>query len=164
MLGFKIIGEEDGKTVKIGVAIVQQSGGKGVQAILGQLIDYETFDLTRGCLVRSKKISPSANKARESVRTLLNEKGGEWVLLRGEDIKPLLAIQLVLENRESYKLSEAEIIDFIKQKKLAINNPLIREILSDPSGQEPENLMDEDMPVSIPQCVPDSANQVNLGI
>ncbi len=163
-LGFKIIGEEDGKTVKIGVAIVQQSGGKGVQAILGQLIDYETFDLTRGCLVRSKKISPSANKARESVRTLLNEKGGEWVLLRGEDIKPLLAIQLVLENRESYKLSEAEIIDFIKQKQLAINNPLIREILSDPSGQEPENLMDEDMPVSIPQGVLDSANQVNLGI
>lgn len=163
-LGFKIIGEEDGKTLKIGVAIVQQSGGTGVQAILGQLIDYERFDLTRGCLVRSKKISPSANKARESVRTLLNEKGGEWVLLRGEDIKPLLAIQLVLENRESYKLSEAEIIDFIKQKQLAINNPLIREILSDPSGQEPENLMDEDMPVSIPQGVLDSANQVNLGI
>ncbi|MEZ2228977.1 hypothetical protein [Microcoleus sp.] len=163
-LGFKIIGEEDGKTVKIGVAIVQYSGGSGVQAILGQLIDYEKFDLTRGCLVRSKKISPSATKAREFVRTLLNEKGGEWVLLRGEDIKPLLAIQLVLENRESYKLSEAEIIDFIKQKQLAINNPLIREILSDPSGQEPENLMDEDMPVSIPQGVLDSANQVNLGI
>ncbi|MGB7713227.1 MAG: hypothetical protein WBL95_27450 [Microcoleus sp.] len=163
-LDFKIIGEEDGKTVKIGVAIVQQSGGSGVQAILGQLIDYERFDLTRGCLVRSKKISPSANKARESVRTLLNEKGGEWVLLRGEDIKPLLAIQLVLENRESYKLSEAEIIDFIKQKQLAINNPLIREILSDPSGQEPENLMDEDMPVSIPQGVSDSANEIDLGI
>jgi len=163
-LGFKIIGKEDGKIVKIGVAIVQQSGGTSVQAILGQLIDYKKFDLTRGCLVRSKKISPSATKARESVRTLLNDKGGEWVLLRGEDIKPLLAIKLVLNNRESYNLSEAEIIDFIKQNQLAINNPLIREVLSAPSGQEPENLMDEDMPVSIPQSVLDSANQVNLEI
>ena len=163
-LGFKIIGKEDGKIVKIGVAIVQQSGGTSVQAILGQLIDYKKFDLTRGCLVRSKKISPSATKARESVRILLNDKGGEWVLLRGEDIKPLLAIKLVLNNRESYNLSEAEIIDFIKQNQLAINNPLIREVLSAPSGQEPENLMDEDMPVSIPQSVLDSANQVNLEI
>lgn len=163
-LDFKIIGKEDGKIVKIGVAIVQQSGGTSVQAILGQLIDYKKFDLTRGCLVRSKKISPSATKARESVRTLLNDKGGEWVLLRGEDIKPLLAIQLVLNNSESYNLSETEIIDFIKQNQLAINNPLIREVLSDPSGQEPENLMDEDMPVSIPQSVLDSANQVNLEI
>jgi hypothetical protein len=98
------------------------------------------------------------------VRKLLKEKGGEWVLLQAQDIKPLLAILFMYENRESYELSEEEIIDFIQQKRLAIDNPLIREILSDPSGQEPENLFDEDMPVSIPQSASNSVENIELNI
>jgi hypothetical protein len=161
---FKIVGEENKKVVKIGVSVLQQSGGKYQGAALKRLIEYGKFDLTRGCLVRSKKINPGAKAARDCVRTLLSEKGGEWVLLQDQDIKPLLAILFVHDNRESYELSEEQIIDFIQQKRLAIDNPLIREILSDPSGQEPENLFDEDMPVSIPQSASGSQDNIELNI
>ncbi|AFZ16211.1 hypothetical protein [Allocoleopsis franciscana] len=161
---FKVVGKENKKAVKIGVAVLQQSGGKYQGAALKRLTDYEKFDLTRGCLVRSKKINPGAKAARDGVRKLLSQKGGEWVLLQAQDIKPLLAILFVHDNRESYELSEEQIIDFIQHKRLAIDNPLIREILSDPSGQEPENLFDEDMPVSIPQTVSDSVDNIELNI
>jgi hypothetical protein len=163
-IDFKIIGKEKRKPVKIGVAVVQQSGGMYIQAALKRLIKYEEFDLTRGCLVRSKKIGANAARARQYLKKLLTEKGGEWVLLQGQDIKPLLAILFVYENRESYELSEEEIINFIQQKRLAIDNPLILEILSNPSGQEPENLFDEDMPVSIPQTVSGSVDNIELNI
>jgi hypothetical protein len=163
-IDFKIIGEEKRKPVKIGVAVVQESGGMYVQAALKRLKEYNKFDLTRGCLVRSKKIGVNAAKAREYLKELLQKQGGEWVLLQSQDIKPLFAIFFVYENRDSYELSEEEIFDFIQQKRLAINNPLIQEILSDPSGQEPENLFDEDIPVSIPQSVSDSVDSPELNI
>lgn len=41
---FKIIGKENGKVVKIGVAVLQASGGMFVQATLRRLIDYQKFD------------------------------------------------------------------------------------------------------------------------
>jgi hypothetical protein len=161
-IDFKIIGTENKKLVKIGVAVVQQSGGMYVQAALKRLIDYDKFDLTRGCLVRSKQISANAAKARQYLKELLTEKGGEWVLLQTSDIIPLLAILFVYENRESYELSEEQIFDFIKQKQLAIDNALIREILSDPSGQEPDNLTDDDLPMRVPQTVTDVEDDIEL--
>jgi hypothetical protein len=163
-INFKIVGKEKGKSVKIGVSVIQQSGGRYVGAALKRLVNYEKFDLTRGCLVRSKRISPGARVAQDCVRKLLKERGGEWVLLQSEDIKPLLAILYVRENRESYELSEDEILNFIKQKKLVIDNPLIREILSDPSGQEPDNLTDEDLPMRIPQTTPDLGKGIELNL
>jgi hypothetical protein len=51
-LDFKIVGKQNGKDVKIAVAVLQESGGLFVQATLKRLIDYKKFDLTRGCLVR----------------------------------------------------------------------------------------------------------------
>ena len=53
-INFKIIGIERDKELKIGVAVLQHSHGLSVGAGMTRLIDYETFDLTRGCLVRSK--------------------------------------------------------------------------------------------------------------
>lgn len=152
-LDFKISGTKDGEPVKIGVAINQQSGGIGVQATLKQLIDYTRFNLTRGCLIRSKKIGTNATRARTYLKELLYEKGGEWVLLQCKNINPLIASFFVYANCDTYGLSQEQICDFIKQKQLAINNPLIREILSDPSGQEPDNLINEDLPIRIPQGV-----------
>lgn len=149
-MDFKIIGNK--KKVRIGVDVVQQDYTV-IGAALARLIDYKTFNLTRGCLVRSKKISQKATKARNHLRTLLQNKGGEWVGLQSQDIKPLLAILFVYYNRETYELTEEQIFDFIEQKQLAINNPLIREILSDPSGQEPTNLTDDELPIRIPQSV-----------
>lgn len=161
---FKIVGTENNNLVKIGVAVLQQSGGRYQGAALKRLINYEKFDITRGCLVRSNKINPGASGAKNFIKKLLQEKGGEWVLLQSQDIKPLLAIRSVWDNHETYELSEEKILDFIRQKRLAIDNPLIREILSDPSGQEPENLFDEDMPVSIPQSASESVDNIELNI
>ncbi|MBD2663938.1 hypothetical protein B6N60_05065 [Richelia sinica FACHB-800] len=150
-IDFKIVGNQ--QQIKIGVDVVQIAGGVGITTALRKLIDYQTFDLTRGCLVRSKTIAASATLARENLRRLLKEKGGEWVSLQSQDIKPLIAIWFVWNHREIYELTDDEIFGFIEQQQIAINNPLIREILSDPSGQEPDNLTDEDLPMRIPQSV-----------
>jgi hypothetical protein len=157
-LDFKIIGNQ--QQVKIGVDVLQQSGGVGVTAALGKLIDYKRFDLTRGCLVRSKKIGNNATAARENLRKLLKQ-GGEWVSLQFQDIKPLLAIFFVWENRDSYELTEDQIFEFTKHRKIVITNPLIKEILSDPSGQEPDNLTDDGLPISIPPSV-DKTDTIDL--
>ncbi|MBN3892869.1 MAG: hypothetical protein HWQ43_28360 [Nostoc sp. JL31] len=154
-MDFKIIGNKN--KVRIGLDVVQQDRTV-IGAALGRLIDYKTFNLTRGCLVRSKIISQNAVLARKHLRLLLQQKGGEWVALQSQDIKPLLAIYFVWYNSESYDLTDEQIFDFIGQEKLAINNPLIREILSDPSGQEPTNLTDDGLPISIPQSVANADN------
>lgn len=159
-MDFKIIGNNG--TVRIGLDVVQQDRHV-ISAALGRLIDYKRFNITRGCLVRSKTISTNAVLARNHLRKLLQEQGGEWVSLQSQDIKPLLAILFVYYNRESYELTEEEIFDFIEQRQLAINNPLIREILSDPSGQEPTNLTDDGLPLSIPQSVA-TADNVELAL
>ncbi|HBE59311.1 MAG TPA: hypothetical protein DEG17_11230 [Cyanobacteria bacterium UBA11149] len=155
---FRIVGTENQKTVKIGVAVLQQSGGKYQGAALKRLIDYKKFGITRGCLVRSKQINSGAGNAKNFAKQLLKNLGGEWVKLQEQEIKPLIAIRFVYDNCESYELSEEEILDFIKENKLASNNPLIREILSDPSGQEPDNLTDDDLPMRMPMSVDDSDN------
>ncbi|WP_071187920.1 hypothetical protein [Trichormus sp. NMC-1] len=154
-INFKIVGNK--KKVKIGVSVVQQDG-KFIGAALRRLIDYKKFDITRGCLVRSKYINQGATQARELLRKLLTEKGGEWVGLQKQDIKPLLAIWFVYENQNSYELKDEQIFDFLEKTQLVINNPLIREILSDPSGQEPTNLTDDGLPISIPQSVDNTDN------
>ncbi|MFN6461315.1 MAG: hypothetical protein RMZ41_005645 [Nostoc sp. DedVER02] len=159
-IDFRIV--DKNRKVRIGVTVVQQDG-KFIGAALNRLIDYRRFDLTRGCLVRSKKINSGAGLARERLRILLKEKGGEWVSLQSQDIKPLLAIYFVWYKKDSYELTEEEVFDFIEQKQLAINNPLIREILSDPSGQEPTNLTDDGLPISIPQSVA-TADYIELNL
>jgi hypothetical protein len=135
-IDFKIVGKENGKIFKIGVAVLQQSNGGGLAAGLKRLIAYKTFGLTRGCLVRSeeKVISPTATQAQDSLSKLRSSKwGGKWVPLKVEAIKSLLSIRSVYLGREDYELSEEQIFDFIAhQKKLTIENYLIREILGVP--------------------------------
>ncbi|MBG1245384.1 P-loop NTPase fold protein [Nostoc sp. NZL] len=144
-INFKIVGQENGNVVKIGVAVLQGVSGRFLQAGLKRLIEYKEFDLTRGCLIRSKKIS-SGTKAKQYLDKLLaHHLGGEWVLLKAEDMKPLLAINSVMKARHDYELTEAQIIDFVLQNLIVIDNNLIREILSDPSGKIPEDAIDEDI-------------------
>ena len=160
-IDFKIIGNDS--TVKIGVDVIQISGGHAIQAALKRLNNYKEFDITRGCLVRSKTINPGAVKANKYLKQLLHEQGGEWVKLQTQDIKPLLAIWFVYRC-ESYELTKEQIFDFIKQEQIAINNPLVREILSEPSGELPSNLTDDDLPISIPQSVDSSADDIDLNL
>ncbi|MEH2191117.1 MAG: P-loop NTPase fold protein [Nostoc sp.] len=143
-INFKIVGQENGNVVKIGVAILQGVSGRFLQAGLKRLIEYKEFDLTRGCLIRSKKIS-SGTKAKQYLDILLSRRlGGEWVLLKDEEIKPLLAISSVIKARNDYELTEAEIINFVLQNRIILDNNLIHEILSDPSGEIPKDAIDED--------------------
>ncbi|MEG4070398.1 hypothetical protein QUA42_24150 [Microcoleus sp. Pol11C2] len=142
-LHFRIRGKENGKSVKIVVAVVQESGAKFVSAALKRLIEYQKFDMTRGCLVRSKDVKPKTVGKQCLDQLLSQELGGEFVKLASEDIKPLLAIYLVNKARTEYDVTEEQILEFIVQKKLATENYIICEILSDPSGQIPDGLVDE---------------------
>jgi hypothetical protein len=149
-LHFRITAEENGKTIKIGVAAILNATGKFVGAALKRLIEYKKFDFTRGCLIRSYQIARGAAVPQECVRKLLKDQGGEWVVLLEEHIKPLLALGLIQEKLENYDLTLEQLWDFTNQNRLVIDNPLIREILSDPSGQEPSELIDDELPISIP--------------
>lgn len=164
-IDFRIVGKEQGKDIKIGVAVVQQSGGQGVQAALKRLVNYKKFNLTRGCLVRSKAISRNAAQAQKYLSKLLStELGGEWALLKNEDIKPLLAISFVYFALKDYELSEEQVFNFIDQNRLAIDNPLIREILSDPSGQAPDDAIGEDISIDVSRMgdIPNSVDMPEL--
>lgn len=48
-IDFKINGRDNEQFTSIGVATIQDSYGRGVQACLKRLVDYEQFGLTRGC-------------------------------------------------------------------------------------------------------------------
>ncbi|MEG3844815.1 ATP-binding protein [Microcoleus sp. herbarium14] len=153
-IGFKIIGTENGKAIKIGVAIIESSQSELVAA-LKRLIDYQTFDLTRGCLVRSKSKIETIKKTSKAYKLLEElisvEKGGEVVYLIEEQIKPLLALRAVCKKCRDYNLTEDQVFDFISQQQLTFDNLLLREILSDPSGEMPavddedESLLLEDI-------------------
>lgn len=145
-INFKVIGTEKEKVVKIGVAVIQ-SNQLGLVAGLKRLKDYETFDLNRGCLVRSKSKIEQIKKNSEAyklLKQLVSEKGGEVVDLIEDQIKPLIAVHSVYQRRDDYNLTEQQIFDLISQKRLTIDNPLLLEILSDPSGEMPNGGEDDD--------------------
>lgn len=140
-INFKVIGTENGKLVKIGIAVIQSSQNELV-AGLKRLIDYEKFDLTRGCLVRSQAKIETIKKTAQAYKLLEQlvspqDRGGEIADLIEEQIKPLITVYSVCRKCRDYNLTEEQIFNFISQKQLTFDNPLLREILSDPSGQMP---------------------------
>ena len=73
--------------------------------------------------------------------------GGEFAELIEKEVKPLIAIRAVHQKRGSdYGITEEQISKFIVDKGsqywLGVHNPLLREILSDPSC-ELDNIADE---------------------
>ena len=147
-LDFRIVAQERGVTHKIGVCILQDSGAKFVSAAMKRLAEYDKFSFTRGCLVRSKDVKPKT-QGRTILDDLLANRGGEWVVLKSEDIKPLLAILAVYDAHEDYEFSQPKIMEFIQKTQIAENNYLIKEILSDPSGEIPTDAIDEDRMLSL---------------
>jgi hypothetical protein len=147
-LNFKIIGKEEQSPVSIGVSVLQYDGGRVLGAGFKRLLDEDNkFGLTRGCLVRSKAKPINAHFQKTYLDPLI-AKGGEFVELKEEEIKPLIAIRVVHQKRESdYGVTEAEIFKFIEEKGteylLGAHNPLLREILSDPSYTMPSDIQDE---------------------
>ncbi|CAH2574682.1 hypothetical protein PRNO82_04045 [Planktothrix rubescens] len=154
-LNFKIIGKQDEKDIAIGVAVLQYDGGHALGAGFKRLIapqDY-SIGITRGCLVRSKTKKITGYMEATYLQPLIRQ-GGEYVELKEEEIKPLIAIRAVHQKRSvDYQLTEEEILKFIHEKgakhNLGESNPLLREILSDPSYQVPDDVsMDEPVTLS----------------
>ncbi|MDX2244984.1 MAG: hypothetical protein NW224_30275 [Leptolyngbyaceae cyanobacterium bins.302] len=140
-LNFKVHGKEDGRDICIGIAVLQYDGGTALGAGLKRLFDKDTFGFTRACLVRSKSKSISSFIKKKYLDAFPTE-GIEFVDLKEEEIKPLIAICSVYEKREvDYNLTEEQILNFIAQKGaeklLGSNNPILKEVLSDPSYQVP---------------------------
>jgi hypothetical protein len=158
-INFKIVGSENGKEVKIGVAVIQSSQ-LTLTAGLKRLNEYEKFDLTRGCLVRSKSKIEQIKKNSEAYKLLnqlISEKGGENVDLIDEQIRTLIAVRAICKKCRNYKLTEEQVFDFISQKQLTFDNPLLREILSNPSGQMPAVDDEDDI-----QLIEDFLNPSNV--
>jgi hypothetical protein len=154
-LNFKIIGKQDEKDIAIGVAVLQYDGGHALGAGFKRLIapqDY-SIEITRGCLVRSKTKKITGYMDATYLKPLIRQ-GGEYVELKEEEIKPLIAIRAVHQKRSvDYQLKEEEILKFIHEKgakhNLGESNPLLREILSDPSYQVPDDVsMEEPLTLS----------------
>lgn len=137
--------------------MLQQTGGHALGAGLKRLNNYQTFGMTRSCLVRSKDKKITSYLENKYIKPLILEKGGEFVELKEAEIKPLIAIRAVYRKREvDYAITEEQILKFIEEKgaekMLEKNNPLLKEILSDPSHQVPSDLIEEE-----PLVVADSA-------
>ncbi|BDA72167.1 hypothetical protein CAL7716_063330 [Calothrix sp. PCC 7716] len=140
-INFKIIGKEKDKTFKLGVSVLQNSNGKAVGAGMWRLIEYNTFDITRGCLVRSKDKKIRKNwDSYVYLNKLVQNLGGEWVDLKNDEIRPLVDLFSIYQKRNNYQLSEQEVIEF--SQKITRDNPLLLEILSDPSGQIDEDAVE----------------------
>ncbi|WP_373536837.1 ATP-binding protein [Microcoleus sp.] len=156
-INFKVIGKDNGKDVIIGVAVLQYYGGRGLGTGLNRLNDYQTFNLTRGCLVRSQSKKITSYLEEKYLVPLIKQQGGEYVPLKEDEIKPLLAIRAVHQKRDvDYGVSEEQIFNFIAEKgadkMLGTSNPLLKEILSDPSYNIPTDLI-EDEPVTVAESI-----------
>jgi KAP family P-loop domain len=154
-LNFRIVGTDNHKPFKVGVSVLQESTAKYVSAALKRLIDYKKFDFTRGCLIRSKEIKRHTH-GYQYCNTLLKDLGGEWVSFKSKDLQSLLAILNVFNAYEDYEITQEKVLDFMRQRKIAENNDLIHEILSDPSGQIPDDVVDEDQLLTLNISAKDS--------
>jgi hypothetical protein len=141
-LNFKVVGKENGQSVSIGVSVLQQTHGLAVGAAFKRLLDFETFGMTRSCLVRSSQRKLKRNWDSFRYYQQLVAKGGEWVDLKVSEIKPLLALKYVYDHRDSFDLSERRLDSFAFTRNLLVHSPLIGEILSKPEGQMHEESLE----------------------
>ena len=167
-LNFKIIGFDQDKPMRIGVAVLQQDNGISLGAGLKKLKDYQQFNLTRGCLVRSKSKPIGKAVKINHINPLTQELGGEFVDLKFEEIQPLIALYRIYEKRATdYEISEADIRQFIENSgekyQIGHHNPLIQEILSDPSGIAPDTPEEPEIePSETESTPPENTNDQEL--
>ena len=120
---------ENGRLSNLGVAVVQEMQSQKVEAALKRLVQYETFDLTCGCLVRpSEHGIPPHWQASRYLQQFAEERGGQWVDLKAQEILPLIAIWQVYQRRIEYGLRAEQIFELITYRKLATENPLLQAI------------------------------------
>ncbi|MBW4520212.1 MAG: hypothetical protein KME16_10995 [Scytolyngbya sp. HA4215-MV1] len=121
------------KKVRIGVRICETKTGLTFNAVMKRLLNYKKHKLTRGCLVRSTPIPLNWRKGKELEQQLREKQNGEVVVLKKDEIKPLVAIETIYRQSADYGFAQDELIELIKELELVAENPLIREILSAPA-------------------------------
>lgn len=119
------------KQVTIGIRICETMTAATFNAVMKRLLNYEDYELTRGCLVRSSTVPKGWRVGSQMLQDLVDKKGGEVVILKKQEVKPLLVLQRIYEQAEDYGFDEDEVIELAKKLKLVANNRLIREILSE---------------------------------
>ena len=84
--------------------------------------------------IKTQKLLYRVQRAKKKAlkEKLEKEQGGEVVVLKKNDMKPLVAIQKIYEQSEDYGFTKEEIKQFVKDLGLAADNLLICEILSAP--------------------------------
>ncbi|MBR8840704.1 MAG: ATP-binding protein [Stigonema ocellatum SAG 48.90 = DSM 106950] len=135
-INFKVVGKAKDQGFKIGVSVLQYSHGRAVGAGMWRLIEYKTFDITRGCLVRSKTQEKKILNNWDSywyLKKLVEELGGEHVDLKPEEIRPIIDLYSVYQKCNHYQLNEEQVMHFSHWHTR--ENPLIIQILSVPSGK-----------------------------
>ena len=81
------------KEIKIGLRVSETTNSKTFIAVMERLLNYRQHKITRGCLVRSTSVPLSWKKGAELKKKLVEQQGGEVVVLKKQEIKPLAAIQ-----------------------------------------------------------------------
>lgn len=115
----------------VGIAVVQKKLNSLTNA-LERLVKFNALNQTRACLIRSEDIG--GNKARGYALEII-QKGGEWVQFHTDHIIPILALQSFLDNfgqDDQEMLTKKQIWEYVNQKRILIDNPLIKETLSKP--------------------------------
>ncbi|MBD2161612.1 hypothetical protein H6F46_13010 [Limnothrix sp. FACHB-1083] len=146
-INFKIVGTEQDKPFAIGVAVLQQSG-LSFAAGLNRLVDYKTYGLTRGCLIRGADFKIKTFwDSYKTYQNFIQRQGGEHIEPDPEQLKVLMALKAVFDSASIYGLTEAEVQEF--SREIALNNEILLEILSDPSGLIDPSIIDDETLVSI---------------
>jgi hypothetical protein len=123
------------KKVNIGVRICETKNAQRFTAVMKRLLKYETYELTRGCLVRSTTVPLSWRVGQQLKQKLIDEQGGEVAVLEKDAIKSLAALERIYEQSADYGFDKDELVSLVQELNLVADNPLIHEILSAPIQQ-----------------------------
>lgn len=146
---FRLVVEENGNTERIGVAVAQYSHGKSVGAAIKYLTNYKDFNLSRGCLVRQKAIPAHWQVANQYLEKLQMKQGGEWVSFQDSEIQSLITIYSMKDEIDWDDFTAEDFAVFIKEKHPLEYNPVLLEILSNPSGEAPKNVVDAESALDV---------------
>jgi hypothetical protein len=123
------------KEVKIGVRICETKNAKTFNAVMKRLIDYRKYNITRGCLIRSTSVPRSWRIGQQLKQQLVEQQGGEVVVLEKDAVKPLVALERIYEQSADYGFDKEELVSLVQELNLVATNSLIQEILSAPIQQ-----------------------------
>lgn len=120
------------KRVSIGIRICETKNAKTFNAVMRRLTDYKKYKITRGCLVRSTPLPLSWRIGQQLKQQLVEQQGGEVVVLEKDAIKSLTALERIYEQSKDYGFEKDELVSLVQELNLVADNPLIQEILSAP--------------------------------